>query len=438
MTEGGRIDCQVTFGINGIMADKSNSSDFGFLRLKGTDRAVTLPNHVILILDLSLSMANSIDALTDSIHRIVHRLQKNRDKVSIIGFGGASRTFVDYQGVDEILYTFEKVKSEIGTLKGTTDFNAGLVEALNLIERRKQEFPLGSMRVGNMNMDWDGHNHIAIFMTDGKNYGNVPWNSVEKMSISSVTLHTVGISKSIDKKVRKTLLKMAHLGGGGFNFSKTISDFHEKVKTLLDLSLNAVTKPGILTLVARPGVIIENANLLGHPEQDSEAASPKFVFPAMTRTDRKFVLFNLRVSEMHNKNVRIPLFDVTMSPDYLENSVETATITVVPKMPYLESLKRGPNADWVVHSLTRKIEIDIHLALEKSQKMDDISMFKADVKGCLEQAILRINKQMAKHPKQSFLLEKINNLSEQINASDTIQDPKEFFSSIAALMRTTR
>ena len=207
MTEGGRIDCQVTFGINGIMADKSNSSAFGFLRLKGTDRAVTLPNHVILILDLSLSMANSIDALTDSIHRIVHRLQKNRDKVSIIGFGGASRTFVDYQGVDEILYTFEKVKSEIGTLKGTTDFNAGLVEALNLIERRKQEFPLGSMRVGNMNMDWDGHNHIAIFMTDGKNYGNVPWNSVEKMSISSVTLHTVWHLQKHRQKGQKNLTK---------------------------------------------------------------------------------------------------------------------------------------------------------------------------------------------------------------------------------------
>ncbi|MDA8551629.1 VWA domain-containing protein [Candidatus Poseidoniales archaeon] len=438
MTDGGRIDCQVTFGINGIMADKSNSSAFGFLRLKGIDRAVTLPNHVILILDLSLSMANNIDALTESIHRIVNRLEKNRDKVSIIGFGGVAKTFVDYVTVNEMLSTFEKLNTEISTLKGTTDFNAGLGMALNLIERRKQDFPPGSMRVGNMNMDWDGHNHIAIFMTDGKNYGNVPWDSVEKISKSSVTLHTVGISKSIDKKVRKTLLKMAHLGGGGFNFSRTIFDFHEKVKTLLDLSLNAVTKPGILSLVARPGVIIENANLLGHPEQDTESASPEFVFPAMTKTDRKFVLFNLRISEAHHKNTRIDLFDATMSPDYLQNGSETATITVVPKMPYLESVKRGPNADWVVHSLTRKIEIDIHSALEESQRTDDISMFKMNVKDCLEQAIVRIHKQMAKHPKQTFLLEKINYLSEQISASDTIQDPKEFFSSIAALMRTTR
>ncbi len=74
------------------------------------------------------------------------------------------------------------------------------------------------------------HNHVAIFMTDGKNYGNVPWQAVEKLKEESVTLHTPLGWKQIDKVVRKNLMKMAKIGSGGFSFSRTMEEFHDKSK----------------------------------------------------------------------------------------------------------------------------------------------------------------------------------------------------------------
>ena len=188
------------------------------------------------------------------------------------------------------------------------------------------------------------------------------------------------------------------------------------------------------------GVIINSASLLGHPEQNSKHANPVFEFPAMLPGERKILLFDVTVIEGHRKNTRAPLLSYTMVPNYLntEDNDNEIRVPVMPREAYIGLLGRGPNADFRVHLLMQRIEQDLSEALDLAAKEDDIDKFKNNAMESLGNAEATIEKSFGTHPKRTILSEKINELKEQISKAETILDPKAFFSTIYAIMRTTR
>lgn len=433
------IDCKTTLGFSGIAENSEKSHVQGFIRLKPSEDARILPNHVILILDLSLSMAGNISSLKESIKLIIDRLETLRDKCTIIGFAGETKLFCEFMSIQSLHKEFDSIViKQLSTLEGTTDFKAGVNKTISTMDRLAMSYPPNCASKGNEVMELNAHNNIAIFMTDGKNYGNVPWAAVDELANQQVTLHTVGLSKNIDKEVRQTLLKMARIGGGGFNFSKTIADFHKKVDTLLDLSLNAVTKPAKLQISPRPEVTIINSTIIGHPEQASTETVPKFVFPALKAGERKILLFNAEITKPYLRNERVPLLTLSMIPDYLVDSKTDISVSVMPMKNFLNNLSKGINADLRVHMLMKEVDDDIEHHLDSAGKADNIDMFKNNVKVSLNKAIERIETSFQKHPRRVTLLEHITQLSNLIDEANTIVDPKEFFSTIYAVMRTTR
>ena len=287
-------------------------------------------------------------------------------------------------------------------------------------------------------MRWNEHNHIAIFMTDGRSYGGVPWDNTERLADKGVTLHTIGIRKEIDSRVRTWLMKMARKGRGGFNFSKNVVEFHDKVRTLLELSLGAVTKPAKLSLEPASGVKINSASILGHPEQNTKETNPNFDFPALRPGERKIVMFDITVTEPHIRNTMVPLIRYKIEPNYLDSVDNEILVPVMPKEIHTGILTRGPNADFRVHLLMQRIERDLTEALDNAAKTNEMSEFKKSAMASLSAAEETIERSFGAHPKRSILSEKISELKEQISLASTIVDSKAFFSTIYAIMRTTR
>ena len=423
----------------GIGEEILNSKVNGFIRIKAVDGTERLPNHIILILDLSASMHKYLDALRSSIEKIVEQLNDYSDKCTILGFAGWVKTFCEFEPVSELSSNFSKyIPEELTALRGTTDFNKGLELAISKCGELETKYDDSYPNEGNSSMRWNEHNHVAIFMTDGRNYGKVPWDNTDRLSDKGVTLHTLGIREEIDKRVRTTLMKMATKGRGGFNFSRTIEEFHEKVHTLLELSLGAVTKPAKLILTPAKGVVVNSASILGHPEQNSKEANPTFEFPALRPGERKILLFDITLSKGYPKSTRAPLLNYTMNPDYLNTGENRILVAVMPKDIHRGMLTRGPNADFRVHLLMQRIEQSLSEALDLAAGEDDISKFKNSAMESLSVAEATIERNFASHPKRSILSEKISELKEQISGAQTILDPKAFFSTIYAIMRTTR
>ena len=127
-----------------------------------------------------------------------------------------------------------------------------------------------------------------------------------------------------------------------------------------------------------------------------------------------------------------------MAPNYLNTEDNDILVPVMPREAHLGLLKRGPNADFRVHLLMQRIEQSLSEALDLAAKEDDIYKFKHIAMKSLSDAEETIEKGFATHPKRTILSEKINELKEQISKADTILDPKAFFSTIYAIMRTTR
>ena len=442
MHPGSEIDAKATLGISGIREDAEVSGIQGFIRLKPDDDSVALANHVILILDLTASMRGNLEALQSSLEQIVGKLQTDRDKCTIIGFGGVTPT-TNPEGA-KVLREFVRINDLIGNIPelkimpGTTDFESGLKVTSKVVKKLKVQYGDGHPNLGNESMQWNAHNHIAIFMTDGKNYGKKPWKAVEQLMEENVTLHTIGLREKIDKDVRANLMRMAKIGSGGFSFSRTMDEFHGKVETLLRLTLNAVTKPTTLKLFTQPDVQLNYATILGHPEQYADGENPEFNLPALKSDDRKILLFELELNKAYPKNTRVPLLECSSNPDYFGAEGVLVTTPVMPTKNFLSLLARGPNADLKVHLLMHQVENNLENALKEAVDNDNIDGFKAEASTSLENARERVEESFAKHPKRSILLERIETLMENIQKEETIADPKEFFSAIYAIMRTTR
>ena len=437
-----KIDAKPTLGVSGIRELASKSGVQGFIRVKPDDDCVPLANHVILILDLTASMSRNLGALQSSLEQIVEKLQTDRDKCTIIGFAGRTMTtnpdgatvFAKFMRINELMGNIPEMK----IMGGTTDFICGLNKAHQVVKDLQDEFHDEYPNHGNESMQWNAHNHVAIFMTDGKNYGNVPWQAVGKLKEESVTLHTIGLRKQIDKVVRKNLMKMAKIGSGGFSFSRTMEEFHDRVETLLGLTLNAVTKPTTLRLQTQPDVQLNYATILGHPEQYSNEENPEFILPALKQNERKILLFELELNKAYPKNSRVPLIELTSNPNYFDDDAILVSTPVMPAKNFLTLLSRGPNADLKVHLLMHQVESNLENALKEAVESDSIDDFKAKAAVSLKGAMKTVESGFSKHPKRPILEEHIATLNEKIQTAETISDPSEFFSTIYAIMRTTR
>ncbi len=102
------------------------------------------------------------------------------DKITLTGFcRNNTNEFCTFESVRDVQANLEKyLPPLLPKLSGRTDFQAGVEQALNIVEELKTK---GSKaNIGNESFRWDDHNH-TVFMTDGKDYGNVPWEQCERI-----------------------------------------------------------------------------------------------------------------------------------------------------------------------------------------------------------------------------------------------------------------
>ena len=135
-------------------------------------------------------------------------------------------------------------------------------------------------------------------MTDGRTMGRSHGSSVKHWRIA-VTLHTIALnSNEINADVRKKLMKMAKIGGGGFNFCRTVETFHLKVDQLLNMSLAAVCPPTKFSLSLRSAPN-GRGNVAEHIEQMPSGeglVNPEFTLPAMHLDIEKSSTFEQKLS----------------------------------------------------------------------------------------------------------------------------------------------
>ena len=438
------LDVKVEFGFPVLAADKENVQTAGYIRIKPSDSAVSMPNHVILILDLSLSMNKNLSSLRESIEIIVNRLTPYYDKCTIIGFSGDTKEFCRFTSVKALQDDLsDYVPKPLNVVSGTTNFKNGLEKAIRTIDELKIDFS-GVPPKGNETFEWNSHNHVAIFMTDGRDYGNVPWNVSQSLAERGVTLHTIALnSTEINADVRRKLMKMAKIGGGGFNFCKTVGQFHSKVDQLLNMSLGAVCPPTKFSIWVKEGVEFTMLTLLEHVEQKIEDGGglelPVFTLPALRPDDRKIIYFQAKVGPSHSPGEIVCLFEYEQEPNLLaEPDQVSAEIAVVPFEAFKKAASRGLNADMRVFILLHNLESELEIALEQATSVNDISGFKGKATSALQNCKLKLDSQLSRNPRRDEVGEFIERFLIALEDADTVEDPSVFFSTLYAEMRTRR
>ena len=434
------LDIKTEFGFPVVGGGLENSQVSGYIRIKPSDDATEMLDHVILVLDLSFSMADQLVSLRKSVEKIIGRLKPNYDKITLIGFAGRTQTFCTFESAREVQENLEKyLPSILPKLSGRTDFQAGVSEALKVVKAGEE---LSETR-GNESFRWQDHNHTVIFMTDGRDYGKVPWDQCQELANNHVTLHTIALnSNEINADVRKKLMKMAKIGGGGFNFCKTVETFHVKVDQLLNMSLSAVCPPTKFSLSLRPGTELIMATLLEHIEQmpsGAELDKPEFTLPAMRRDDRKIIYFRAKIVPAQSEGTNYRLFDYIQSPNLL-SSPESAygDIPVAPLEVLKRRVEKGMNTDLKVFIFLHDLETKMEQALEVAASSDDVAGFKNRAKSALNEAWERFEKTLSKNPRSREIEAFIQGFLKALEDAETVEDPSAFFSTLYAEMRTRR
>ena len=106
-----------------------------------------------------------------------------------------------------------------------------------------------------------------------------------------------------------------------------------------------MTKPTTLRFQTQPDVELNYATILGHPEQYSSEENPEFILPALKQNERKILLFELELNKAYPKNSRVPLIELTSTPNYFDDDAILVSTPVMPAKNFLKLLSRGPNAD---------------------------------------------------------------------------------------------
>jgi uncharacterized protein YegL len=436
------LDVETKFGFPVLAGGQENAQVTGYVRIKPSDDATAMLDHVVLVLDLSFSMADQLTPLRESVKKIIGRLKPNYDKITVIGFAGITKEFCTFESVREVQGNLEAyLPPNLPKLSGRTDFQAGIYLALKIVKKLKENG--GKPNIGNESFRWVDHNHTVIFMTDGRDYGKVPWEQCEELANNGVTLHTIALnSNEINADVRKKLMKMAKIGGGGFNFCRTVETFHHKVDQLLNMSLAAVCPPTKFSLSLRSGTELILATLLEHIEQmpsGAQLAKPEFTLPAMRRDDRKIIYFRAKIGPAQSEGTNYRLFDFLQSPNLLSSpDTSYGAIPVAPLEVFKGAVKQGLNGDLRVFILLHSLESKLEQALEEAASNDDVKGFKTKAKLALMESKEQLEKTLSRNDRSGVVKEFINGFLEALEGAETVEDPSIFFNTLYAEMRTRR
>jgi Mg-chelatase subunit ChlD len=440
-----KLEFKTQFGFPTLPAEQAVSSVSGFVRIKPVDWATPMSDHITLILDLSFSMRNNLAALRKSVEDIVARLKPHGDKCTIVGFAGEFTEFCRFVPVKKLQENLsEYLKDPLPSLGGQTNFRRGIEGGMQVLSELK-ESQESAEPVGNESFRWADHNHVAIFMTDGADYGNVPWEASEAYSKNGITLNTIALNtREISASVRERLMKMAKLGGGGFNFCLTVEEFERKVDLLLKMSLGAVCPPSILKVEVGVDVELLMVSLLEHIEQEpageSELKSPTFVIPALRKDDRKIIYFRAKISTPVAAGHHKTILAFEQSPDMIcDPELAFSSIPAAPMEAFKKAMNRGMNPDLRVYILLHGLESKLEKALQKAATMDDgIRIFQSEATEALEDCKRLIESDLVRNPRRDDLEKFVNNFLETLNKADTVADPRVYFSTLFAEMRTRR
>jgi uncharacterized protein YegL len=436
------IEVKTEFGFPVVPADQENAHVIGYVRIKPSDGAKPMADHVMLILDLSYSMTSHLGELRKSVGKIINRLKPNYDKITLLGFGGDTHIFCTFESVRNVQENLEEyLPLELPRQPGNTDFRKGVNCALTIVRTLKASG--GKPNVGNESFRWDDHNHVVIFMTDGRDYGKVPWGECEALAEQGATLHTIALNTTeINAKVRKKLMEMAKIGGGGFNFCRNVSSFHVKVDQLLDMSLGAVCPPTKFSIELMPGTELIMVSLLEHIEQmqgGDDVLNPVFTLPALRKDDRKIILFRAKIGPTRNVGTTFQLFDCRQIPNLLTSPDDgIAEIPVAPFDVFKRAVERGMNGDVRVFILMHNLESELEDALQEAASNDNVTGFKNKAKQALIEAKIDVEENFSRNPRGSDLLTFIDGFLKALDEADTVEDPSSFFSTLFAEMRTRR
>ena len=102
------LDVKTEFGFPVLAGGQENAQVTGYVRIKPSDDATAMSDHVMLVLDLSFSMAAQLVPLRESVEEIIGRLKPNYDKITLIGFAGTTNQFCTFESVRNVQEILEK------------------------------------------------------------------------------------------------------------------------------------------------------------------------------------------------------------------------------------------------------------------------------------------------------------------------------------------
>ena len=269
------------------------------------------------------------------------------------------------------------------------------------------------------------------------------WDISESLAARGATLHTIALNtKELNGDVRQRLMKMAKLGGGGFNFAVSIKQFHTKVEQLLAMSINAVCPPSKFRILPCTGVKLRFATLLEHVEQKQEGddlANLEFTIPALRSQDRKIIYFRAVMNHPYPAGELIRVFEYEQSPELLSSTDDAhSSIPSAPVEVFRRALDRGLNPDMRIFILLHTLESKLEHALLKSTTENNIEKFKMLAQKALIDCRTKLDSELARNPRRDEVNEFISRFMTTLDETDTVEDPSIFFSTLYAEMRTRR
>ena len=319
------LDAKCTFLKPYAVAGLPNQKLRGYIRIKPKSSLPPRPCHVMLVLDCSKSMKNDLDKLEYAVEEISKKLRERKDKISILTFAGETKTECIFQSLQD--FKVPKLRWS----KGSTDFKQSLASAKNIMKLlRDDELKISgtSKFMSNESFEFEKHAHFIIHMSDGADYGNVPWNVVNELKEMRISVHTLGVGKNVQLKHQLHLMKIAECGNGRFNYAVSTAQLTERMLELVGFCQGIHENCLPIKIEGYPGVQINrlfpSSPIHDYLEKNQiiEAESVEIFVHDVSQNEPMMILFEATVTEPGSSGDKSELFMI--KSEKFEN--ETATI----------------------------------------------------------------------------------------------------------------
>ena len=268
---------------NVALAEKPLNSQ-GMISISPSEEASILPLDLVLILDVSGSMAGEkIQLVIDSVLFLQSQLGPN-DRLAIITFNGSAQLHTNWVGKNDTIQGL--------SAGGGTNFGAAINQLLNFLGQNGGD----PSKAG-----------VALFMSDGE-ARKASDDHVSEIPEFGYTMHCVGMTSAANPD---TLEHMAELARGRYFDATDINDIQQKFSRLFNYAKTTILSAPLLSLDVKPGVTISELM-----EVNGTALAPA---AQITSGKHDFALCNMTQGNISQVSFKVSVDNVKLGNNDLIN-----------------------------------------------------------------------------------------------------------------------